>query len=1052
MRKIIGLDLGTNSIGWSVVNSTDESELVSIENANSRIIPMTADVLGDFEKGNSVSQTEVRTQKRSARRLRERFLLRRERLLRMLAHINFLPQHFSSELDRFGKFINESEPKIAWAKNAEGAYRFLFMDSFVEMLQDFSKACPALVENNKKIPHDWTLYFLRKKALTQKISRHELAWVLLSFLQKRGYSQVAGLDEEKEEEQPKSREYFHESKIVSITDTGKIYQKSKIFLVELADGLKGKLFKKEKPQWEGETKVIIVTVNLKDGKDKFDEDLGIVDCKFKIPEEKDWNDKWELVKKRTQNDIRKSQKTIGSYIYDSLIDNPSQKIIGKLVRVVDREFYCDELHRILNVQSKFHPELQDASLYKECVELLYPSNEAYRKSIENRNFEYLIADNIILYQRPLKTKKSLISNCQYEALKGIDGKEYGVKCIAKSHPMFEEFRLWQWLSNLRIYKREDIVNGKLTVDHNITDVLLPSKEAYADLFEWLSNKSEISMEDCIAYPGFNLMKRKDNKIVAQYRWNYVEDKPYPCCPTKAKISERLKKLGIEDDAITDEYIFNLWHILYSVSKKDELKKAMKKFCEKSFIQVDSEDFANAFEKFHAFEKDYGSYSAKAIKRLLPLMRMGKYWSAEAIDDFTKQRIQKILAGEYDENIKDSMREKAINLFCEEDFQGLPVWLACYIVYNRHSEAGEIQKWEKPEDIDTYIKSFKNQSRHNPIVEQIVLETLKVVRDIWSTYGKPTEIHIELGRDLKKTNTEKQNITKQNAKNELANLRAKAMLLEFINPEFDVKDVRPYSPSQQELFRIYEDGVLNSGIQIPEDIIQTLKKYEQSDRTKWPTQSEILRYKCWLEQNYRSPYTGKVIPLGKLFTSAYQIEHVIPQSRYFDNSFTNKVICETEVNQLKGSQLGYEFIKNHHGQKLENDIEIFSVEAYEEFVKQHYANNSAKMRKLLMEDIPENFIARQMNDSRYISKLISNLLSNIVREKDEEGVVSKNVVATTGNVTSVLKRDWGLNDVWNRIILPRFQRMETIDSENKYTAVSKEGHLIPQMPIYMPLEK
>ena len=1052
MKKIVGLDLGTNSIGWSVINSTDENELVSIENANSRIIPMTADVLGNFEKGNSVSQTEERTRLRSARRLRERFLLRRERLLRVLAHLNFLPEHFSSELDRYGKFMNESEPKIAWAKNAEGAYQFLFMDSFEEMLQDFAKACPTLVEGSKKIPHDWTLYFLRKKALTQKISKNELAWVLLSFLQKRGYSQVAGLDEEKEEEQPKSKEYFHKAKIVSITDTGKEYKKLKIFLVELADGLKGKIFKQEKPQWEGETKDIIVITNLKDGKEKFDEELGIVDSKFKIPEEKEWDEKWELVKKRTQNEILTSNKTVGSYIYDSLLENPSQKIIGKLVRVVDRDFYFDELHRILKTQSEFHPELQDASLYKECVELLYQSNEAYRKSIEKRNFEYLIADNIILYQRPLKTKKSLIDNCQYETMKGVDGKDYGVKCIAKSHPLFEEFRLWQWLSNLRIYKREDIVNGKLTVDHNITDVLLPSKDAYADLFEWLSNKSEISMEDCIAYPGFNLMKRKDKKIVSQYRWNYVEDKSYPCCPTKAKISERLKKLGIENNAITDEHILSLWHVLYSISKKDELKKALKKCGKKLFPKIDSEAFANAFERFRAFEKDYGSYSAKAIKKLLPLMRIGKYWSADAIDGETKERIQKIIAGEYDENIKESVREKAIKFSGEEDFQGLPTWLACYIVYNRHSEAGEIQKWEKPEDIDTYIKTFKSQSLHNPIVEQVVLETLKVVRDVWSTYGKPNEIHIELGRDLKKTNAEKQNLTKQITKNEIANLRAKVMLLEFVNPEFEVDDVRPYSPSQQELFRIYEDGVLNSGVEIPEDIAQTLKKYEQSDRTKWPTQSEILRYKCWLEQRYCSPYTGKVIPLGKLFTTAYQIEHIIPQSRYFDNSFSNKVICETEVNQLKGSQLGYEFIKNHHGQKLENDIEIFSVEAYEEFVKQHYANNSAKMEKLLLEDIPEKFIARQMNDSRYISKLIANLLSNIVREKDEEGVVSKNVIATTGNVTSVLKRDWGLNDVWNRIILPRFQRMETIDPQNKYTAISKEGHLIPQMPVYMSLEK
>ena len=41
MKKIIGLDLGTNSVGWAVINANDEGKYLSIEKANSRIIPMT---------------------------------------------------------------------------------------------------------------------------------------------------------------------------------------------------------------------------------------------------------------------------------------------------------------------------------------------------------------------------------------------------------------------------------------------------------------------------------------------------------------------------------------------------------------------------------------------------------------------------------------------------------------------------------------------------------------------------------------------------------------------------------------------------------------------------------------------------------------------------------------------------------------------------------------------------------------------------------------------------------------------------------------------------
>ena len=174
----------------------------------------------------------------------------------------------------------------------------------------------------------------------------------------------------------------------------------------------------------------------------------------------------------------------------------------------------------------------------------------------------------------------------------------------------------------------------------------------------------------------------------------------------------------------------------------------------------------------------------------------------------------------------------------------------------------------------------------------------------------------------------------------------------------------------------------------------------------------MRYKLWLEQKYRSPYTGDVIPLGQLFTPAYEIEHVIPQSRYFDNSFSNKVICEAAVNRLKDNMLGHEFIKEYHGAKVElgfgKAVTIFSVEEYEQFVKDNYSRSGGKMKKLLMDDIPDDFISRQANDSAYVSKMIKTLLSNIVREKDEQEAISKNVVpCLPGELQTGLRKIGGL---------------------------------------------
>lgn len=103
MKHILGLDLGTNSIGWAVISSsfdetTQKEQLKGIEAAGSRIIPMDAAQLGDFNKGNTVSQTANRTQFRGVRRLYERKKLRRERLHRILQLLGFLPKHYANQL------------------------------------------------------------------------------------------------------------------------------------------------------------------------------------------------------------------------------------------------------------------------------------------------------------------------------------------------------------------------------------------------------------------------------------------------------------------------------------------------------------------------------------------------------------------------------------------------------------------------------------------------------------------------------------------------------------------------------------------------------------------------------------------------------------------------------------------------------------------------------------------------------------------------------------------------------------------------------------------
>lgn len=1051
MKRILGLDLGTNSIGWALIQHNFENKEGEILGMGSRILPMSQDILGKFDSGQSISQTAERTGFRGVRRLLERDLLRRERLHRVLNVLGFLPEHYADKIDfqhRLGQFKKDKEPKIAYRKNPDNKFEFIFKTSFNKMVADFRETQPQLfyVKPNgeeTKIPYDWTIYYLRKKALTQKIEKEELAWLLLNFNQKRGYYQLRGEDEEVDENKEKTFEVLTVSEVVDSSE--KIRGKDLVLYdVYFTNGWKYDRQIVKPEDWIGKTKEFIVTTSQLAS--------GEIKHSFKaVNSEEDWI----AIKQKTEQDISISNKTVGEYIYDTLLQKPNQKIRGKLVRTIERKFYKSELRQILEKQKEFHPELQNKELYKACIEELYEFNDAHRNNIINRNFTYLFLDDIIFYQRPLKSKKLLISNCSLEfrtfKVDGVEKRE-GIKCIAKSNPLYQEFRLLQWMKNLKIFKKDD------RQDIDVTEELLQTTADREKLFEWLNDKTEIDQKAFLKYPNFDLeekirqqlgleqfrifKKDKEQGLHTYYRWNYVEDKKYPLNETRGEILKRLNKVGIENEFLTKEIEVHLWHILYSVEDKSEIESALKKFATTHQL---SEDFVEFFKKYPRIDKDYGAFSEKAIKKLLPLMRFDKRWDFSTIDGKTRDRIDKIITGEYDEKIKNRVREKAIHLVENNDFQNLPLWLASYIVYDRHSETSDVQYWRRAEDIEL----LKQHSLRNPIVEQVINETLQTVREIWRHYGNGEEsffdeIHVELGREMKNPVDKRRAMTERVTENENTNIRIKAILTELLNEGNN--DIRPYSPMQQEILKIYEEGIYGNESRRDElDEIEKIRKKSQ------PTSADIKRYKLWLEQGYKSPYTGRIIPLSRLFTTDYQIEHIIPQSRFFDDSLSNKIICEAEINTLKDNQLACVFIKNNKGLKVELShgkfAELLSPEEYEENVKRYFSGSKLKSKreKLLLEEIPESFIERQMNDTRYISRVVKSLLSNIVREENEEEGITKNVVVSSGAITSRLKQDWGLNDVWNSLITPRFERLNQMAGYEKYGSwENKDGKRVFQI--------
>ncbi|REH50622.1 CRISPR-associated endonuclease Csn1 [Tenacibaculum gallaicum] len=1048
-KKILGLDLGTNSIGWALVESDFEKKEGKVIDNGVRIIPMDKGTMNNFGTGQSISQTADRTAYRGVRRLYERDNLRRDRLHRVLNILQFLPDHYANTIDfkkQLGQFKKGQEVKLNYRPNPEGKDEFIFQKSFLEMVTEFKKEQPQLFYTNKsgretKIPYDWTIYYLRKKALTQKIEKEELAWLLLNFNQKRGYYQLRG----EEEENSGKNEEFYALKVVEIEETQDKNAKGVWYNVQLENGFVYKRQSKESlDSWIGKVKEFIVTTQLeKDGKPKLDKE-GNIKRSFRMPKEDDWN----LVKKKTEQDINNSNKTVGAFIYDFLLKNPSQKVNGKLIKTIERKYYKEELEKILKTQIGFHTELKDTNLYIQCVKELYSKNEAHQNNIcskkKDEMFRYLFMDDIIFYQRPLKSKKSNIASCPYENRVFIKEGEkitQGLKVISKSHPYFIEFRLWQFIHNLKIYK----IGEEKDID--VTSQFLATEKDVADLYDFLNDKKEIEQKNIIKY--FIDLKKIDKKEKDIYRWNYVVDKKYPMNPTRNSILTRLKKVRNINvfKFLTSEIELQLWHIIYSVTDKKEFETALGNFAMKQ--ELDKNSFVEAFKKHPPYSSDYGAYSGKAIKKILPLMRRGKYWNektiSEKVKDFVSEIYERIKHLKF-ENIQEENLNKAIELVSDDAISkqfiksflkhsidnpltGLNTYQACYAVYQRHSEASLITQWKIPKDIDSYLEKFRQHSLKNPIVEQVALETLRTVRDIWrynlsiDKEFKFSEIHVELGRDIKNSKDKRKRISQKQNQNENTNNRVKLLLEEMY------KDgARSYSPSHQEILKIYEEGVTQnpqaSYNKVKEDEIEKIKKNTN------PSATDIKRYKLWLEQGYISPYTGKPISISKLFTHEYQIEHIIPQSRYFDDSFSNKVICEASINEDKSNKTAYEYLKAKGG-SIVHGIKLLTLSEYENHCTQYFKKNRTKLKNLLSEKIPEGFINRQLNDSRYIAKFIKGILSNIVREEGEKEATSKNLISVSGAITSKLKHDWGLNEQWNKLIQPRFERLNLLNNSNQY---------------------
>lgn len=921
MKRILGLDLGTNSIGWALVNEKEnENEKSSIVKLGVRVNPLTVDEQQNFEKGKSITTNADRTIKRSMRRNLQRYKLRRENLIEVLKENNIITDDsilyengnrttFETLRLRAKSVVEEislSEfTRVLLMINKKRGYKSSRKAKSTDegQLIDGMEVAKLLYDNNWT-PGELVLQLLNQgKKYIPDFYRSDLQeeFDRIWNFQKQFYSEIL-TDDLKSKLQGKNEK-----------QTWAICQEP-FGIVGIKRETKGEDLKKENYLWR--VNALTQKIDL--------EQLAIVLSKVNININASSGYLGDISDR--SKELFFNKQTVGQFLVSKLNKDPHYSLKNK---VFYRQDYLDEFETIWEKQSQCHKELTP--------------------ELKNE-----IRDIVIFYQRPLKSQKGLISVCELEGKLievEVDGKKkkkiIGPKVCPKSSPLFQEFKIWQILNNIQVSgkiipnEHSDLFGTETTYTKGSRFLEQFEKEI---LFEELNVKASLSKNEALkllfknaSELDLNYKTIEGNKTNATFFHAYQTiidmsghgEYDFAKMPAKKAIEiieSVFVGLGYNTDILhfkselegiefEKQAAYQLWHLIYS-AEDDNSKMGNEKLVNKI-----SQLFG--FEKEYAkilaavvFQPDYGSLSAKAIRKILP-------------------------------HLKD----------------GLDYSVACEYAGYRHSKKSLTKEEIENKVLKDNLELLPRNSLRNPVVEKILNQMINVVNSVIDTYGKPDEIRIELARELKKSAQERAEmvmaINKTTAEHE--------KYREVLQKEFGIQNV---------------------------------------------SRNDIIRYKLYLElesNGFKTLYSNTYIPQEKLFSKEFDIEHIIPQAKLFDDSFSNKTLEARAINIEKGNMTAYDYVREKYGEK--------GLEEYKNKIEKLYADNvfgKTKYQKLLTEEknIQSGFIERDLRDTQYIAKKAREILEEIV----------KFVVPTTGIVTDRLREDWQLVDVMKELNWDKYNKL------------------------------
>jgi CRISPR-associated endonuclease Csn1 len=336
----------------------------------------------------------------------------------------------------------------------------------------------------------------------------------------------------------------------------------------------------------------------------------------------------------------------------------------------------------------------------------------------------------------------------------------------------------------------------------------------------------------------------------------------------------------------------------------------------------------------------------------------------------------------------SLSSRAMRKILPHLEQGLNYADACLEVGNRHSNY-RTKEENNERVLADKLEPLPKNSLRQPVVEKIVNQVINVMNAILAdpNLGRPDEIRIELARELKqnikqRSRTEKRNNDRQKARKNVV----------------------------KEILKTFPD----------------MKEKEVTNRM-------IQKYELFQETNGICVYTGTEMKLGAVLSGqGYDIEHIIPKSRRFDDSFMNKTLADSSTNRDKNDLTAYDFMRNKGMTAFEKFTEIIHKLHKDKKISDSKLDNllttlnpiwiAEQEAKALSTD----FIKRQLNETQYITKQVKAELDKICRK----------ITVTSGGITDYLRHQWGVDDVLKNINIEKYEAAGKV-SDEEYR--DRQGH-------------